>query len=585
MAALHTFSAIAVILIIIDAAKCIDVNITGAGVVRGTSRTLEGRVVDTFTGIPYAKPPTGNLRFKAPEKAKAWEGVRNSTSTIYCPQKSILSSDIFGNEDCLYLNVYRPRNSPGTNVSVMVWIHGGSYRYGAGGIYDGEMLAAANNVVVVTVNYRLGLLGFFYVPGTQTKGNYGLRDQILALQWVQSHIQSFGGDPKQVTIFGESAGSGSVTLLMLSPLAKGLFKRVIAQSGVPSNYWAVQRPQNNSLARKIGETLHCNNTNNLTSCMRGKSWQELMKVQVKLFEAHPCVTPTVDGVVITEYPPDQMKNDTLHASGVELLLGFNKDEGSMFIPSLTKWDESVYRGLLHERIQWQYEMSTGLVVDMAAFEYTHFEQKIAWLKYVLSINDFINDFDFKIGISNFADAWAKTGAKTYLYHFTHMPKYARVPTWGVAHAIEIDFIFGKALYSIADPKRYSGTLVANFTSEERNISRTMMGMWTDFAKTGIPANTWPTYNGIKMEYLEIQEKTMVKSNFGPKKMHFWNKYVPGMMKRVNEKTCPTLKPVVCTTASPSITSTTTKKVVNRSSKNEHAFVFIYIFAAAFLFAL
>ena len=376
-----------------------------------------------------------------------------------------------------------------------------------------------------------------------------------------------------------------MTLLMLSPLAKGLFKRVIAQSGVPLNYWAVKRPQNNSLAREIGKTLHCYNTNNLTSCMRGKSWQELMNVQVKLFEAHPCVTPTIDGVVITEYPLDQMKNGTLPASDIELLLGFNKDEGSMFVPSLSKWDENVYRGLLHERIRRQYEMSTGLLVDMAAFEYTHFEQKIAWLKYVLSINDFINDFDFKIGISNFATTWATTGAKTYLYHFTHMPKYARVPALGVAHAIEIDFIFGKALYSIADPKRYSGILVANFTSEERNISRTMMRMWTDFAKTGIPATTWPTYNAIKKEYIEIQEKTMVKSNFGPKKMHFWNKYVPGMLKRVSERTCPTRKPVVCTTTSPSTTSTTTKEVVNRSSKNKNAYVYICIFVAAFFFVL
>lgn len=197
-----------------------------------------------YKGIPYAAPPVGELRWKEPQPAEPWKEVRPCTEFgPACPQPS--SDDQGGfmavgetSEDCLYLNVWSPAETPGERLPVMVWIHGGAFRTGAGSqaVYDGVNLAE-KDVVVVTINYRLGPLGFFAHPllteesPNGSSGNYGLLDQVAALEWVERNIASFGGDPDNVTVFGESAGAMSICDLMASPLAEGLFDRAIVQSG------------------------------------------------------------------------------------------------------------------------------------------------------------------------------------------------------------------------------------------------------------------------------------------------------------------------------------------------------------------
>src|SRR5712692_3182942 len=201
--------------------------------------------VRVYKGVPFAAPPVGDRRWKSPKPAAAWEGVRKATEfSAICYQTPYPKNSIYYrepeplSEDCLYLNVWTAAKSAKERRPVMVWIHGGALTRGSGSVptYDGEALAR-KGAVVVTINYRLGLFGFFAHPeltkesDRNSSGNYGLLDQIAALEWVQKNIAAFGGDPKRVTIFGESAGSWSVNYLMATPLAKGLFHRAIGESG------------------------------------------------------------------------------------------------------------------------------------------------------------------------------------------------------------------------------------------------------------------------------------------------------------------------------------------------------------------
>ena len=214
--------------------------------------TLDGRVsgerleyevgtVDRYLGIPFARPPVGELRFRPPQPPVSWPGVREATQfSPRCIQNPLTSWYLFPelespkilDEDCLYLNVYVPNGATeGADLAVMVWIHGGSLKHGSASQYYGEALAISGGVIVVTINYRLGVMGFFTTGSEDAPGNVGMLDQVMALRWVQDNIRVFGGDPEVVTIFGESAGAWSVGSHMISPLSRGLFKRAITQSG------------------------------------------------------------------------------------------------------------------------------------------------------------------------------------------------------------------------------------------------------------------------------------------------------------------------------------------------------------------
>ncbi|NXF09936.1 SASB hydrolase, partial [Smithornis capensis] len=203
------------------------------------------RSVNVFLGLPFAKPPVGSLRFSEPQPPEPWKGVRDATSyppmCLQDPAQGQYFSDMITNrkekvplqvsEDCLYLNVYTPISTGEQKLPVFVWIHGGGLVFGAASTYDGSALAAFENVVVVTIQYRLGVLGYFSTGDKHSRGNWGYLDQVAALQWIQENIIYFGGDPGSVTITGESAGGISVSALVLSPLAKGLFHKAISESG------------------------------------------------------------------------------------------------------------------------------------------------------------------------------------------------------------------------------------------------------------------------------------------------------------------------------------------------------------------
>ena len=412
------------------------------------------------------------------------------------------------------------------------------------------MLAVAHDVVVVTINYRLGILGFFNQPGTNTTGNYGLMDQILALKWVKAHIADFGGDRNKVTIFGESAGAGSATLLMLSPMAKGLFTRVIAESGAASSFWAIFKATDPKDSATFAASLNCSGS--AVECLRGKTWLDIMKQQIELPAKFTLTVPTVDGHLMPIYPFDLMAQGRLPISSIDLMIGFNKDEGTLFMPTGTNWDKGTYEASVHNWLMSQYSVNIDAVRELVAFEYLT-KPELGNASYALAYNDFLAEYMFKVPIVNMATQWSAKNKNTFLYEFTFLPQHLQFPHFGVVHAIELNFVFGYPLFPVGDPARKLTFLMSNFTKDDGVVSKNIMRMWVNFAKTGNPGNNWPRFDANNKEYLEINFNTTTKTNYNPRRMAFWNVLIPKMIKMTSSnksttpKPAPTNPPVVCST--------------------------------------
>ncbi|XP_063664506.1 carboxylesterase 3-like [Pan troglodytes] len=316
---------------------------TTLGRVRGRQVGVKGtdRLVNVFLGIPFAQPPLGPNRFSAPRPAQPWEGVRDaSTVPPMCLQdvESMNNSrfvlnrkqQIFSvSEDCLVLNIYSPAEAPaGAGRPVMVWVHGGALITGTATCYNGSALAAYGDVVVVTVQYRLGVLGFFSTGDEHAPGNQGFLDVVAALRWVQGNITPFGGDLNCVTIYGGSAGGSIISGLVLSPMAAGLFHRAITQSGVITTPGIIEsHPW--PLAQKITNTLACSSSSpaEMVQCLRQKEGEELVLSKKLKITIYPL---TVDGTVFPKSPKELLKEKPFHS--VPFLMGVNNHEFSWLIP-------------------------------------------------------------------------------------------------------------------------------------------------------------------------------------------------------------------------------------------------------------
>ncbi|XP_069696407.1 juvenile hormone esterase-like [Periplaneta americana] len=285
---------IAFVLVIAAAVQADDIIVLKQGRLRGhrlTSR--KGREIFAFQGIPYAKPPVGELRFRPPQLPEPWNGTLDATKDgSECVQGDFFNpeADIKGQEDCLYLNVYTPQE-PGTGSSdldVMFWIHGGGWLSGSGGIDQfGPQYLLDKDVVLVSINYRLGALGFLSTGDSLCPGNNGMKDQVAALRWVRDNIAKFGGNPNSVTVFGESAGGASAHYLMLSPASRGLFHRAISQSGTAFVNWALA-PNGSTThhTRKLASLLRCPSepTSALLSCLRKKDAADIASTDKEFME-------------------------------------------------------------------------------------------------------------------------------------------------------------------------------------------------------------------------------------------------------------------------------------------------------------
>ncbi|KAK8776326.1 hypothetical protein V5799_030327 [Amblyomma americanum] len=314
------------------------------GDVQGRTKHVLGKTIEIYQGIPFARPPVGNLRFKDPVPADPWTGIYNATEPKTACTQKVFHGDFAPyvnlSEDCLYINVWTPARSQPLRA-VLVWIYGGGFSIGSAyqHWYDGSALAALYDVVVVTFNYRLNIFGFLNAGVPEAQGNVGLMDQNLALRWVQDNIKSFGGDPSTVTMFGESAGSFSVSAHILSPLSKGLFRRAVLMSGAYDTDGLLDSSSDSlTKGNKVAELVGCASAHkNLSShpkevlkCLRSKPAHELCEATYNV-SAHKSVSfiPSYPNAFMPKRPTVAIKKGEF--SNVDVMLGVTANEGNFII--------------------------------------------------------------------------------------------------------------------------------------------------------------------------------------------------------------------------------------------------------------
>jgi len=449
--------------------------------------------VAVFKNIPFAQPPVGDRRWKEPLPEKPWSGVRDATAFgPMCHQND--NKQFPHDEDCLQLNIWTPKWPMTSRVPVMVWIHGGGNTAGSGieALFHGDTLAG-HGVVLVTVNYRLGIFGFFAHPGLSAEsphhatGNYGLMDQIRALQWVQENIAEFGGNPSNVTIVGESAGASDVNALIASPLTKGLFQRVIAQSGpvgaTPTRSEAEKRGVD--FAAKFGFS-----GDQSISKMRALSFEELI---AKLGPAGPGTGPgpvlnvSTDGWVLPD-PPQKIFAEGRQQK-VALLIGNDSQEmqGGRGIPTTADLRKTITErfGPLAERA-------------LNAYGLQGQEEPPVDPENGSILTQWTTDTAFRCGTVQELNWHTATGNTGYQYQFSRTVHGKEA--LGAAHASEIPFVFG----TLPVWQRRNG-----YNDSDKDYSVIMQQYWTNFAKTGDPNGIklvkWPQYDSVARAYLNFTD--------------------------------------------------------------------------------
>ena len=468
---------------------------TGADVVEIDSGWIEGEAdvrypgVRVYLGIPYAAPPVGDRRWRPPEPVQPWSGIRPCTAFgPSCPQPPSILRPVPGpyDEDCLYLNVWTPADQSTDRLPVMVWIHGGGFTIGSANqdLYHGAALAA-EGVVVVTINYRLGPFGFLAHPRLSAEspegisGNYGLLDQVAALQWVQRNITAFGGDPGNVTIFGESAGSVSVACLLVSPLSKGLFHRAILQSGtadgVRTPCTAEQGDSMEDVGLAVAERLGLG-ADAGAAALRAVAPDDLLAAadaKVGLFGKGTKFWPCVDGHVLPAPPGELFAAGAFH--DVPIMIGSNADEGSIFQKKQLRIQRPRgYRFLLRRAFG-----DRGDEVE-AMFPIGPDEDVAEQVNRVVTISC------FTAPTRRLARQLANGRThSTYRYYFTRACPAAVAKGVGAAHGVEIPYVFGTGMRGLG------------FVAEDDRLSQMMRRTWVRFAATGDPNGgdlpAWPVY--------------------------------------------------------------------------------------------
>ena len=468
---------------------------TTHGRIQGLKEHYKGTELEIFLGIPYGKPPTGNMRFRRAERVENWRGVRETTELPpTCPHFNDTSFDRMPgvemwnpntrlSEDCLYLNVWAPAKKSKKPRAVMVWIFGGGFYSGSAtlGLYDGRNLAAEYDVIVVSMQYRFGPLGFLYLGDSDAPGNAGLVDQQLSLQWIQNNIAQFGGDAKRVTLFGESAGAASVSYHLLSPISQPLFNNAIMQSGSAFTSWGFHT-QEKALkrSRDLASRLGCNTNSNreILKCLYEveplKLLEESFNYGLSTWDAP--IGPTVDGYFIKESPAELVKRGAFKKT--DIIIGMNKNEGSWFLvydhmdilhPFSTKSiTEEQFRTILETSVG-DRVVKNRIVYDAVDYEYAVANRNGA--TYLNLIDSLFGDLEIACPVIAFADHYADSNNKVYTFYLEHRTKNYPWGEWmGAIHGIDVDYVFGNPVY--------------NFTEDEKKLVHRIMAFWTNFAKTG-----------------------------------------------------------------------------------------------------
>ncbi|THF71634.1 carboxylesterase family protein [Deinococcus sp. Arct2-2] len=505
-----------------------------------TVQTDQGAVIgrqadaNSFLGIPYAAPPVGSLRWQPPQAAPTWTAPRDASQPgSVCPQVAlglfpvagVTPGEVQGNEDCLFLNVYTPRSATvDRRLPVMVWLHGGSFTLGSGSAYDGSVMAEKYGVVVVTLNYRLGALGFLSLPALnteaadQTSGNYGLLDQQAALRWVGRNVAGFGGNPSDVTIFGESAGGMSVCAQLASPQAAGLFQKAIIQSGLcfsPGNTVTLAQASGRNV--RYADKLACRPTD--LTCLRQVAPETLLKTTVPgLRPASNLVWSPVYGAGILP-----LTLQDAYAQGrfnrVPVLAGTNHDEGRLFVSAVSPQGKPVSviqywggSGLLAGaanlgRVLAQYPVRSYSTPALAfATLFTDAVFSCPAVRVGTALSQYVPVYAFE-----FSDPQAATSIKAP----------ADLPGLGSAHSSGLIYAFQTPIEGLGSPQQFS--------PEQATLSNHLSEAWATFAKTGKPTVTgqpeWAPFDPARANVqvftpTGVQESTAFAADH---KCEFWTR--------------------------------------------------------------
>ena len=482
---------------------------TTAGKVRGARDGKTHR----WLGIPYAQPPVGDLRLKAPRPVQPWEGVRDAlefgNAAPQEPTKVIpLPVGVKIDEDCLNLNIWAPTREIGDKrqLPVMFWIHGGAYFIGfsAQPVYNGRALAEAGDVIIVTINYRLGALGFldftsFSDPADPFDSNLGMRDILLALNWVQDNIAAFGGNPEDVTIFGESAGAGCVTTLMTMPSAEGLFHRAIAESSPATSVYKPERAAGVAQAYLdlIGVEAKdaAQRLRKIDAVTLAKQTTNLLDHVATTWPGTVAFAPIVDGDLIPGYPVAAFRAGK--QIKVPLIIGTNHDEAALF-----KMMKSPLMPISESSINEMFELvakdnpklkdlEPGIIA-----EYPNFPKQKGGM-------EIARDAGFRMPSIWVAEAHSQV-APTWMYRFDQAPPLMKLLGIGASHATELPYVFGTLPDKLTEKKALQFRLGG--LKEAREISGRMMARWLSFAQKADPTAV-DSETGQELEWPQYDENT------------------------------------------------------------------------------
>ncbi|XP_061532742.1 carboxylesterase 3 [Phycodurus eques] len=513
------------------------------GKIRGEIVSVKGTEIKVkqFLGIPFARPPVRHLRLAAPRDAEAWEGERDGTRQ---PPMCIQDSDVVVNvsevmsveytppevsEDCLYLNVYTQAEAKrGDKLPVMVWLHGGGLVMGAASQYDGAPLTAYENIVVVIVQYRLGILGFLGTGDEHLRGNWGFLDQLAALRWVQENIEAFGGDPQAVTIAGQSAGGISASILTLSPQAQGLFQRAIFQSGV-ATVGPYTSNHSSTLVKIVANLTGCDDSTSqeLLQCLRGKSKEELVDATKKM---KIYLGGVVDGVFLTDTAEELLKRKEVMP--VPVLMGITNHEFGWILPqsfALPGWENGMTRDSVLAMVKMFNPEAASLANSLIVDEYLKTANTPVAIRDTFT--ELMGDLLMTLPVVKVADYHTDAGNPVYMYEFGYCaetykdlrPRFVKAD-----HGDDVSFVFGGCFWS------GNVNIMGNITKGDEQHCLTIMKYWANFVRTGSPNGpglvAWPQYDRQKQEYMELDMKQTVRQKLKRDRVHFATVTLPQKVK-------------------------------------------------------
>ena len=484
---------------------------TAEGAVRGRR---EGDVL-RWRSIPYAAPPVGDLRFRAPQPHESWSGVRPATSFRNAAVQHRSGSQIGPrtfqpqSEDCLTINVTAPADAGSAPRPVMVFIHGGGYVFGTSAVslYAGTGLAAHHDVIVVSFNYRLGVFGYvdftdFATPDRPVDSNLGLRDQVAALEWVHRNIAAFGGDPDNVTIFGESAGAAAVTTLLATPAAKGLFRQAIAQSS-PAD-WALDRTTAADFARRCVERL--DSAADLFTADAHDLGKIAGRVSMDAMRANPglmTMMPVIDGEFLPTHPLDAMADGTAHP--VPLIIGTNRHEGTLFAKYMDELPTNP------ARIEQMFDATNVIPLQRVSSHYRDYPTERSAIRL---------GGDFIFWRPTIAAAEAHSAhAPTYNYRYDYAPPLLKRLGLGATHASELIAVFG-----FGETKAGRALTAIGGRRDLRTVTERMQAHWISFARDGAPLTSWPEYDVDTRRTLVIDTAPRVVDDLDRERRLAWAEY-------------------------------------------------------------